>query len=91
MAKGKKITQQSDTKHWILHHLKNNKNLKKPPQMTLNEAWKLVGEACYAYSNKEVRHALMLIRADVAEKSRDQIQPNAEMLRKNIIKLKKLL
>ena len=36
--------------------------------MNLHEAWILVGKACYAYENEEVRHALMLIRADVAEK-----------------------
>lgn len=90
MAKGKKITQQSDPKHWILHHLKNDKNLKKQPQMTLDEAWNLVGEACYAYSNKEVRHALMLIRADVAENSRDRICRNIETLKKRI-EIKKMM
>ena len=38
-------------------------------EMNLDDAWGLVGEACYAYENTKVRHALMLIRADVAEKN----------------------
>ena len=32
--------------------------------LSIEDAWKLIGEACYAYKNKQARHALMLIRAD---------------------------
>ena len=46
----------------------NQINLEKYPDLNLDEAWGLVGEACYAYSNIQARHALMLIRANVAEK-----------------------
>lgn len=38
-------------------------------EMSLDDAWTLVGEACYAYSNQKARHALMLIRADMGEKN----------------------
>ena len=36
---------------------------------SLDEAWNLIGEACYAYEDKLVRVALMLVRGDVAEKT----------------------
>lgn len=35
--------------------------------MSLDEAWNLVGEACFAYQNEQVRHALMLVRSSVAD------------------------
>jgi len=41
----------------------------KTEEMSLNEAWNLIGAACLAYKDEKVRHALMLVRADVAEKN----------------------
>ena len=38
-------------------------------EMSLDEAWNLVGIACLAWKDEKVRHALMLVRADVAEKN----------------------
>jgi len=38
-------------------------------KMTLDQAWDLVGEACYAFENQQARHALMLIRGDVGAKN----------------------
>jgi hypothetical protein len=39
----------------------------KYPNLNLDEAWGMIGEACYAYSNVQARHALMLVRGSVAE------------------------
>jgi hypothetical protein len=33
----------------------------------IDNAWNLVGEACYAFENKKVRLALMIVRGSVAE------------------------
>ena len=41
----------------------------KTEEISLNDAWNLIGKACYAYKDEKARHALMLIRADVAEKN----------------------
>lgn len=42
------------------------KNIDKYPDLNLDEAWNLVGKACYAFQNEQVRHALMLVRGSVA-------------------------
>jgi hypothetical protein len=39
----------------------------KYPDLTLDEAWNLIGEACYTFENKAARHALMLVRGSVAD------------------------
>jgi len=41
----------------------------KTEEMSLDKAWNLIGAACLAYKDEKVRHALMLVRADVAEKN----------------------
>lgn len=38
------------------------------PENSLNDAWNIVGECCHSHGDESVKHALMLIRADVAEK-----------------------
>lgn len=37
--------------------------------MTIDKAWKLVGEACYCYSNKQARLALMIVKGDNTKKT----------------------
>lgn len=42
---------------------------KEKPLEEISDAWNLIGKVCYTYKNKKVRHALMLVRADVAKKN----------------------
>jgi len=37
--------------------------------MTLDEAWALIGEACHAYEDKAAKYALIVVKANKASKA----------------------
>ena len=38
------------------------------PEISINDAWAMVGKCCHTHGDESVKLALMLVRADVAER-----------------------